>query len=77
MLVDNVDNSVDNFGIIQKNISVKLLTMEEVVLEYEYVINLLKLSEAVAGQMVEAIGRLAKSNKMSGWNIPKKYQLNY
>lgn len=44
-------------------------------LEYEYVINLLKLSEVVAGQMVEAIGRLAKSNKMSGWNIPKKISI--
>lgn len=55
----------------QKIFSVKLLTLQEVVLRCVHAKQIPKLSEAVGGQMVVSIGRLSKSSKIGGgWKIP-------
>lgn len=50
----------------QKIFSVKLLTLQEVVLRCVHAKQIPKLSEAVGGQMVVLIGRLSKSSKIGG-----------
>lgn len=65
MFVDMVDKSVKNSKF-QKIFSVKLLTLQEVVLRCVHAKQIPKLSEAVGGQMVVSIGRLSKSSKIGG-----------
>lgn len=65
MFVDMVDKSVKNSKF-QKIFSVKLLTLQEVVLRCVHAKQIPKLSEAVGGQMVVLIGRLSKSSKIGG-----------
>lgn len=60
-----VDKSVKNSKF-QKIFSVKLLTLQEVVLRCVHAKQIPKLSEAVGGQMVVLIGRLSKSSKIGG-----------
>lgn len=60
-----VDKSVKNSKF-QKIFSVKLLTLQEVVLRCVHAKQIPKLSEAVGGQMVVSIGRLSKSSKIGG-----------
>ncbi len=63
--MDIVDKSVKNSKF-PKIFSVKLLTLQEVVLRCVHAKQIPKLSEAVGGQMVVLIGRLSKSSKIGG-----------